>query len=226
VLPDQGRLSRGDESVHLEPKAMDLLVFLMERPGDVLSRETIIDAVWSDSVVGEAVLRSAIAALRRALHDDAHDPRLIETIPKRGYRLIAPVKRVGGGSSAAEGPPSPTGPRLMEQHFSCALRWGMDDVDLAEGESIIGRTPESTVQIACERVSRRHARIVVANGRATIEDLGSKNGTFVDGRRIDVPTELVDGQRISVGPIELEYRGLTTAETETDEVGWYDSTRD
>jgi TolB-like protein/DNA-binding winged helix-turn-helix (wHTH) protein len=94
VEPLLNRLTRGDESVHLEPRAMDLLVFLAQHPGEVLSRETLIDGVWAEQFVGEAVLRQTIAALRDALGDDAREPTFIETIPKRGYRLIAAVAEV------------------------------------------------------------------------------------------------------------------------------------
>jgi DNA-binding winged helix-turn-helix (wHTH) protein/TolB-like protein len=94
VEPSLNRLTRGDKSVHLEPRAMDLLVFLSHHPDDVLSHETLIDGVWAEQFVGEGVLRQTIAALRDALGDDAKDPTFIETIPKRGYRLIADVAEV------------------------------------------------------------------------------------------------------------------------------------
>ena len=67
------------------------------------------------------------------------------------------------------------------------------------------------------RVSRQHARITVAEGRATLEDLGSKNGTFVGDRRIETPIELHDGDEIGVGPLRLRFerrgRDLDTTET-------------
>jgi TolB-like protein/DNA-binding winged helix-turn-helix (wHTH) protein/Tfp pilus assembly protein PilF len=91
VEPSLNRLTRGDTSVQLEPKAMDVLVFLAQHAGEVLSREAIIDAVWAEDFVGEGVLRRAITVLRDALGDDARNPSYIETISKRGYRLIAEV---------------------------------------------------------------------------------------------------------------------------------------
>ncbi len=91
VEPSLNRLSRGSESVQLEPRAMDLLEFLARFPGEVLSQETLVDGVWSEQYVGEAVLRNTIAALRGALGDDARKPTYIQTISKRGYRLIAPI---------------------------------------------------------------------------------------------------------------------------------------
>ncbi|MBL8487663.1 MAG: winged helix-turn-helix domain-containing protein [Rhodocyclaceae bacterium] len=93
-------LRRDDAAVRLEPKAIELLAFLASRPGRVVGREALLAAVWPGVVVGDDSLTQAVIKLRRALGDDAQHPRYIETIPKRGYRLIAPV-------AAAEGP----GPR-------------------------------------------------------------------------------------------------------------------
>ncbi len=89
VQPQLNRLSRSDGGdVQLEPKMMDVLVCLAQTPGDVVSREALIDAVWPEVFISESVLTRAIAGLRRALGDDAREPRFIETISKRGYRLI------------------------------------------------------------------------------------------------------------------------------------------
>jgi serine/threonine-protein kinase len=104
VEPSLNRLTRGENSVQLEPKAMDVLVFLARHPGEVLPREAIIDAVWAEDFVGEGVLRRAITVLREALGDDAKNPSYIETISKRGYRLIAEVARADPGSAAPAKP--------------------------------------------------------------------------------------------------------------------------
>jgi DNA-binding winged helix-turn-helix (wHTH) protein len=111
VQPQLNRLSRsGGDDAQLEPKMMDVLVRLARSPGEVVSREDLIDAVWPEVFISESVLTRAIAGLRRALGDDARSPRFIETISKRGYRLIgiepvpgpvstvAPVAGVPGGS--------------------------------------------------------------------------------------------------------------------------------
>jgi hypothetical protein len=111
VQPQLNRLSRsGAGDVQLEPKMMDVLVCLARTPGEVVSREALIDAVWPEVFISESVLTRAIAGLRRAFGDDARRPRFIETISKRGYRLIgvaapappipavAPVAGFPGGS--------------------------------------------------------------------------------------------------------------------------------
>ncbi|MEM7355660.1 MAG: winged helix-turn-helix domain-containing protein, partial [Acidobacteriota bacterium] len=91
VQPSLNRVSRGEKSVQVEPKLMDVLAFLASRAGDVVSKDDITNAVWTDQFITDSVVTRAIAALRRALQDDAHNPRYIETISKRGYRLIANV---------------------------------------------------------------------------------------------------------------------------------------
>jgi len=91
VEPGQGRVGRNGETVKLEPKVMDLLVYFAQRPGQVLSREELEQAIWAGTVVGYDALTSAIIKLRKALGDNSRQPWLIETVAKKGYRLIAPV---------------------------------------------------------------------------------------------------------------------------------------
>ncbi len=93
VEPNLNCITRTNEKVCVEPKVIEVLVYLAEYPGEVLSKEQILQAVWSDTYVGEEVLRYSIAELRKAFRDDAKNPSFIQTIPRRGYRLIAPVSR-------------------------------------------------------------------------------------------------------------------------------------
>ena len=92
VQPRRNELVSGQETRHLEPKAMDLLVFMTSRAPEVVSKNAIIDSVWEGRIISEGTLSNTIAELRRALGDDARHPHYIETIPKRGYRLVAPVE--------------------------------------------------------------------------------------------------------------------------------------
>lgn len=95
VSPNEGLLSDGETHVRLEPKVMDVLVHLVEKPsGQVVPREEILQAVWGDVTVTDAVLARAISVIRNALGDDARNPRFIETLPKRGFRLIAECRPV------------------------------------------------------------------------------------------------------------------------------------
>jgi pSer/pThr/pTyr-binding forkhead associated (FHA) protein len=86
------------------------------------------------------------------------------------------------------------------------VQWGIDEVPLLPGENVIGRASDALISVASLKVSRRHARIVVEGGRAVIEDLGSRNGTYVDERRIEGPVELRGGEHITVGPVLLIFR--------------------
>lgn len=88
------QLSSDGEARHVEPRVMELLVFLAESPGVTLSREQILETVWQGAAVVDAVLPRAVSELRAALGDDARDPRFVQTVPRRGYRLIAPVTPV------------------------------------------------------------------------------------------------------------------------------------
>jgi adenylate cyclase len=91
VEPDLNRIRRGDKITSIEPKVIEVLSCLADRPGEVLSKDQILHAVWPDTHVGEEVLRYSISELRKAFKDDAKNPRIIQTIARRGYRLIANV---------------------------------------------------------------------------------------------------------------------------------------
>lgn len=91
VDPSLGRISRGQKIIKLEPKVMMVLVCLTREAGEVISREQLESTVWADRVVGYDSLATTIIKLRKAFEDDSKNPQIIETVPKRGYRLIAPV---------------------------------------------------------------------------------------------------------------------------------------
>ena len=110
VDPGTNELARDGEIVRLEPKAMEVLVFLADRAGQVVGREALLAALWPGMVVGDDALTQAVIKLRRSLQDEARSPQYIETISKRGYRLIARVERLGAKSAAAFEPAGPAGP--------------------------------------------------------------------------------------------------------------------
>lgn len=91
IEPKINCVRRGDRSYHLEPKVMQVLVTLAMHPDEVLSKDELISTVWADTFVSDDVLTRSISEIRRALEDDARAPRFIQTIPKVGYRVIAPV---------------------------------------------------------------------------------------------------------------------------------------
>jgi Tol biopolymer transport system component/DNA-binding winged helix-turn-helix (wHTH) protein len=108
VFADLHRVVRGGETRPVEPRVMETLVFLAQHAGRVVTRETLMDALWGDAIVGEAALTRAVSELRTLFGDDARDPRYIETIRKAGYRLIAEVAREDlldpDGGAASEPP--------------------------------------------------------------------------------------------------------------------------
>jgi DNA-binding winged helix-turn-helix (wHTH) protein/TolB-like protein/Flp pilus assembly protein TadD len=105
VSPATNELSRAGATVRIEPKAMEVLALLASRDGDVVSRRELLAAVWPGVIVGDEALTQSVIKLRRALGDNPRAPAYIETISKRGYRLIAPVRACG------EAPPAPARPR-------------------------------------------------------------------------------------------------------------------
>jgi len=103
VRRDEGILSADGRSVRLEPRVMDVLVYLAANPERVVPKEELLDAVWSGAFVEEGALSQAIHSLRKALRDDARQPRYIQTVPKRGYRLVAPIERMPEPPPAVSG---------------------------------------------------------------------------------------------------------------------------
>jgi pSer/pThr/pTyr-binding forkhead associated (FHA) protein len=128
----------------------------------------------------------------------------VRTVYGFGYRFIGDV-------SADVGVTAP-------EHVSARL-WLVFErrhIPLLEGANVIGRAADAAIPIDSPGMSRYHARIVVAHGEATLEDLGSKNGTHVNGRRITAPCRLADGQRIRLGAVEMTFRIAShTSPTET-----------
>jgi DNA-binding winged helix-turn-helix (wHTH) protein len=174
------RLLHEGTELHLEPKAFELLALLVERRPEAVSKAEIRDRLWPDTFVSESSLSGLVAQLRKALGDDRRRARVLRTVHGFGYAFVA---------GAVEDPP-PGG------RAAARLLWGDVVLPLRDGENILGRGELATVRVEALGVSRRHARVVVAAGRATIEDLGSKNGTYVEERRISGATELRDGDAI------------------------------
>ncbi len=92
VVPTLNQIRHGGAPVHVEPKAMRVLLHLAARGGEVAGREELIKEVWPDTFVTDDVLKRCIPDLRKALGDDRRNPRFIETIPKVGYRLLTAVE--------------------------------------------------------------------------------------------------------------------------------------
>jgi hypothetical protein len=186
---DARQLTRSGEPLELSPKAFQLLEALLSVRPRALTRAELTDRLWPDAIVGYTSLASVATELRKALADDTHDPRLLRTVHRFGYAFCGPA--LDGPGSAA---------RTV---FSCGLSWEGRQIGLAEGENVIGREEGCAIQIDAAKVSRRHARILVHGPTTRIEDLGSKNGTFVQGRSLAASTDLADGDEIVIGGARL-----------------------
>jgi DNA-binding winged helix-turn-helix (wHTH) protein len=233
VEPQRNLIGDGASELHLEPKAMEVLLCLAARAGEVVPRQVVVDTVWATEYISDSTLTHAIAVLRKVLGDDPRAPRFIETIPKRGYRLVpevewdgpTPRRAVQASLPTAGGPLAVVAgvrvqlapaavPAVAVEHL---LLCGSHDIPLARPEIVFGRGVEADVQILAPEVSRRHARLELAAGRAVLSDLGSKNGTQVNDRTIDGPRVLVTGDVLAVGPAGFVYRHLADEATRTRE---------
>ena len=113
IDPATGRIQRQDTVVKLEPKVMTVLICLARQAGAVISREQLESTAWSGMVVGYDSLASTIIKLRRAFGDDSKNPRIIETVPKKGYRLIARVKPAQAADKNKVSPAEPDTPKSL-----------------------------------------------------------------------------------------------------------------
>src|SRR3954467_851330 len=110
IQPSLNRATSYGCTIHVRPKVMDLLVVLAARPGAVLSKDALLKAAWEAEFVSESALTSVVAELRQQFNDDVGHPWLIETVPKRGYRLVAQVKEAAGSDETTRPTPPPTNP--------------------------------------------------------------------------------------------------------------------
>ena len=200
---DTRQLVANAVELHLSPKAFTLLLMLIEHRQRVVSKEELQNRLWPSTFIGESNLATLVAEVRRVLGESAQQSTWIGTVHRIGYRFIG---------SVTEGPPVASSSRGGRMYVTTADR----QIPLSEGTTTIGRGSETAIRIDAGGVSRHHARIVVTNGQASIEDLGSKNGTFVAGARIDRTRALADGDEIRVGPVLLTFRvASATVATET-----------
>jgi TolB-like protein/DNA-binding winged helix-turn-helix (wHTH) protein/Flp pilus assembly protein TadD len=96
IRPSLNSVVRNGTTTRLTPKAMAVLVCLAEHPGEPVAKEKLLERVWPETFVSDDVLKGSVAEIRRVLEDNAREPRIIETVAKRGYRLIAPLEWING----------------------------------------------------------------------------------------------------------------------------------
>src|SRR5262245_36526382 len=191
--PDTREVFCDGRPVSLSPKAFRLLEILIEERPRALSKEKLHELLWPGVFVADANLDNLVADLRAALGDDAKNPSLVRTVPRFGYAFLPEVRETGPGKDG-------------RRRSIFKLLWQDREIALSEGENGLGRDEESVAWIDVYSVSRHHARIVVSGEEATLEDLGSKNGTFVGDRRIQGPVPVEDGDTIRIGTVSLVLR--------------------
>jgi DNA-binding winged helix-turn-helix (wHTH) protein len=201
-------LRRTNQRIKLEKIPMEVLVLLVRRPGILVNRAEIQTALWGSNVFVEhdSAINTAVRKIRRALGDDAENPRFVETVVGKGYRFIATLQP-HGADAGVEGSDVDAGAKSSDRLHrglpNYLLTRGKRNFVLEQGENLLGRDPRTRVYVDHPSVSRRHARISIDSTAAILEDLKSRNGTFLDGRRIETPTEIHHGAIIGLGPITL-----------------------
>jgi DNA-binding winged helix-turn-helix (wHTH) protein len=214
--PDTRQLLRGGEEVHLPPKAFELLRILVEARPRALSKNELHQHLWPATFVSEANLASLIADLREALGDSARQPRFIRTAHRFGYAFSGEVAEIAGTHQRTDGRGGPSRDPASEAASFCWLIKEGKRLPLRPGENILGRESDAGgVWIDSPTVSRRHACISISASGASLEDLDSKNGTYLRGELVSGPVALTDGDEIRVGSVVLRFRRASVSETAT-----------
>jgi DNA-binding winged helix-turn-helix (wHTH) protein len=182
------------EAVHIKPKAFQFLELLLENRPRAVSKEEIHERLWPGTFVSDGALTSLLVEVRNAIGDEARRPLYVRTVHRFGYAFSGGAREVRREASSGSRP------------WSCWILRAGKRTALEPGETLIGRDPGAGLYIDDPSVSRRHARISVTEDSATLEDLGSKNGTHLGDRRIEAPVPLNDGARIRIGTVALTFR--------------------
>ena len=185
------QLVRNGSIVSLEPKMYELLETLIRRRGAVVTNSELDEILWPNVYVARTSLTRLVSELRSVLGDTPRDSRIIRTVYKTGYAFCADATPANSA---------------RQRSATIELMWNKQVIPLSEGEHIAGRDALCALIIDADTVSRRHARITVVCGTATIEDLESTNGTRVNGKRISAPTRLAAGSEIALGSEILRLR--------------------
>ena len=184
-----------------------MLTALVERRPNAISKGELHQLLWPSTFVAESNLAALVNEVRKALHDSAAQSRFVRTVPRFGYAFCGDV---------LEGPAAL---RARADGLSFWLILESGRTELVQGENLVGRDPRAEAWIDLPTVSRHHARIVIVGGEARLEDLGSKNGTCLRGRRVDAPEMLRDRDPILFGSIQVTFGPGRLAEKSTPRPG-------
>jgi DNA-binding winged helix-turn-helix (wHTH) protein len=201
IDPRTRQLLRAGREVPLSPKAFALLSYLIEQRPRVVAKSELLDVIWPDVLVEEQNVKNLVNEIRGALSENPREPRFIRTAFGAGYAF--------SGETSEEG--------LEERKLVVAgYLVGMGSVHrIFTGENLLGRDGDCSVVIEGQGVSRHHARIMASSGEVTVEDLGSKNGTWMNDRRLDSITTLTGGDELRLGTVTMKFRPAGDGETST-----------
>lgn len=188
------QLVRNGREVHLPLKEYTLLEFLLAERPRALSKEELYERLWPGVFVSDVNLANLASALRKAIGDDSADQRLVRTVHGFGYAFCGEVTMLEASAS---------GSAVASAYCLVYLN---RNIFLAMGENLLGRGDELATRIDHASVSRHHARIVVGPQGAELEDLGSKNGTQLNGKLISERVRLADQDEILLGKAPLLFR--------------------
>lgn len=201
------RFSRAGAEVHLSPKAFQLLELLIERAPDAVSQEEVYDALWPDTVVNLANLHNLILQIRSALGEESRSR--IRTVYGYGFSFTGDLRNEG----------TPAVRELSRFLLLVGLGPGTGlPQDLREGDNLIGRDEQADVRMLLPSVSRRHATIRIRDEEAVLEDLSSKNGTYLEGRRLHEPAALRAGSTLAFGQVMSRFLRSDTDDSTITEI--------
>ncbi len=194
------QLLKGEDPVHLTGKAFQLLVLLVAERPKVVSKKEIYDTLWPDVFVQEANIKNLIAELRSALGDDQEE--MIRTERGAGYAFRSEVR----DEIALELPYV-----LVVNGAAFPLR---------EGRNVIGRDREAQIRLDSAAVSRRHASITITGDDAILHDLGSRNGTQVNGEKLEAARPLRPGDEIRIAQFAIRFQNAPGSTRPTAPLGY------
>ena len=184
-------LANDGEAVPLSPRAFEALHLLLRSYPAAVSRDALYAHLWPDTIVNLTNLNNVIAEIRSAVHDE--EKKLVVTKHRFGYAVAVPVaddQTEGGGAAP----------------FTMSIAG--QTIALRHGDNLIGRSPDAGIALDLPSISRHHAVIHVSGSHATVEDLRSKNGTFVGNRRVETSHELRDRDTVRFGTVCGVFRAV------------------
>jgi DNA-binding winged helix-turn-helix (wHTH) protein len=184
-------LLRDGRTVSISPRALALLQRLLEERPRPVSKSDLVKALWTDAGGSETGLAAVVLELKGALEEKGREP-FVRNLGVSGYAFV--------GTADIDRRPTVRG------GYKFRVTWDDREIPLSEGENLIGRDYDALIRIDSPKISRRHARLTIEEGRVWLEDLGSRNGTRLNDQQVGGKARLADGDRIGFGSFLLVFR--------------------